>query len=365
MPLYVDIEKSYGDFKLKVCFETDKELFAILGASGCGKSLTLKCIAGIEKPDRGVIKLNKKILYDSVKGINLPARKRKIGYLFQNYALFPHMTVMQNIMCGAKDKAKAEEFVCRFFLEGKEKLYPHQLSGGQMQRVALARMLSGNPEYMLFDEPFSALDNYLKAQLEREVLYVMEGFENGGIFVSHDRNEVFRMTNRIAVMENGSLMDIQEKHELFSSPKTLAATLLTGCKNVTRLEKRGNGYYAIDWDMPLRVIQKEDMQESNTQENDVQNNNQPLKYVGIRAHFLEEVFDGDGENVIECEIQRVIEDTFSMIILFKNKRSGQTKRNHFGYDMLTYELPKEHWQEIKGRQLYLRIPPDKLILMES
>lgn len=348
MPLYVDIEKSCGDFKLKVCFETDKELFAILGASGCGKSLTLKCIAGIEKPDKGVIKLNGSVLYDSAKGINLPARKRKIGYLFQNYALFPHMTVMQNIMCGTKDKTKAEEFVRRFFLEGKEKLYPHQLSGGQMQRVALARMLSGSPEYVLFDEPFSALDNYLKAQLEREVLYVIEGFENGGIFVSHDRNEVFRMTDRIAVMENGNLMDIQEKHELFSAPKTLAATLLTGCKNVTRLEKRESGYYAIDWDMPLRVA-----------------GNQPLKYAGIRAHFLEEVFDTSGENVIECEIQRVIEDTFSMIILFKNKRSGQTKRNYLGYDMLTYELPKEHWQEIKDRQLYLRIPPDKLILMEN
>ena len=357
MSLYVDIEKRCGDFKLKVCFETDRELLAILGASGCGKSLTLKCIAGIEKPDKGVIKLNKRVLYDSVKGINLPARKRKIGYLFQNYALFPHMTVMQNIMCGTKDKTKAGEFVRRFFLEGKENLYPYQLSGGQMQRVALARMLSGNPEYVLFDEPFSALDNYLKAQLEREVMHVMEGFENGGILVSHDRNEAFRMTDRIAVIENGSLVDIQEKHELFAAPKTLAATLLTGCKNVTRLEKRGSSYYAIDWDMPLRVMQEE--------ENDVQNGDMSLKYAGIRAHFLEEVFDGSGENVIECEIQRVIEDTFSMIILFKNKRGGQKTRSQLSYDVLTYELPKEHWQEIKGRQLYLRLPPEKLILMEN
>ena len=115
MALYVDIEKRYGDFCLRVCFEMQREMFAILGASGCGKSLTLKCIAGIEKPDAGVIKLDDTVLFDAAKKINVPTRKRNIGYLFQDYALFPHMTVFQNIMCGAKDKDKTREWIGRFF----------------------------------------------------------------------------------------------------------------------------------------------------------------------------------------------------------------------------------------------------------
>lgn len=354
MSLFVDIEKNFGGFALKVRFETDREMFAILGASGCGKSLTLKCIAGIEKPDRGVIKLNGKVLFDSEKKINVPARKRRIGYLFQDYALFPNMTVIQNIMCGAHDREKAQAYVRRFYLEGKERLYPHQLSGGQKQRVALARMLAGSPEFVMFDEPFSALDNHLKTNLEREVMGVMEGLENGGIFVSHDRNEVYRMTDRIAVMENGNLVDIQEKHELFAAPKTLAATLLTGCKNVTRLEKRDGGFYALDWDMPLTLA--DDVEDAEAVD---------LKYAGIRAHFLEEAPDGSGENVIACEILRVIEDTFSFVVLFTNKKSERKDPDNTGYHVLTYELPKERWEEIRNRPLFLRLPPEKLILMEK
>lgn len=346
MALFVDIEKRYGDFCLRVCFETEKEMLAILGASGCGKSLTLKCIAGIEKPDTGVIKMEGEVLFDSVKKINVPARKRNIGYLFQDYALFPHMTVFQNILCGAKDKKRAREFVGRFFLEGKERLYPAQLSGGQKQRVALARMLAQNPRFVMFDEPFSALDNYLKMQLEREVMNVMETFENGGIFVSHDRNEVYRLTDRIAVMDNGSIVDIQSKHGIFDAPKTLAATLLTGCKNITRLERRENGYYALDWGMMLSVS----------------DGARAFRYAGVRAHFLEPVSadEKDVENVIACEILRVIEDTFSFVVLFTNR----TVAEKTGYAVMTYELAKEDWRRIAGKPLYLKIPRDKVILME-
>lgn len=351
MALYVDIEKRCGDFVLKVNFETEKEMFAILGASGCGKSLTLKCIAGIEKPDTGVIKLDDMVLFDSAKKINIPARKRGIGYLFQDYALFPNMTVFQNIMCGAGSKKKTNEYIEKFFLEGKEALYPAQLSGGQKQRVALARMLSQAPRLVMLDEPFSALDNYLKTQLEIEVMNAMEEFGNGGIFVSHDRNEVYRLTDRIAVMENGSIVDIQNKHGLFSAPKTLAATLLTGCKNVTRLEKRENGYYALDWCMMLSLSAQE------------QQDKRKLQYAAVRAHFLELAHESarGEENVMECEILRVIEDTFSMIVLFTNKAAEKKT----GYSVMTYELSKEKWRELKGKPLYLKIPAEQLILMEK
>lgn len=349
MSLYVDIEKRCGDFVLRVNFETEKEMFAILGASGCGKSLTLKCIAGIETPDTGVIKLDNTVLFDSSKKVNIPTRKRGVGYLFQDDALFPHMTVFQNIMCGAGDKKKTREYIEKFFLEGKEQLYPAQLSGGQKQRVALARMLAQSPKLVMLDEPFSALDNYLKTQLEREVMNVMETFENSGIFVSHDRNEVYRLTDRIAVMDNGSIVDIQNKHGLFSAPKTLAATLLTGCKNITRLEKREKGYYALDWCMMLSATGQGQQKE--------------MKYAGVRAHFLELAAENerDAENVLACELLRVIEDTFSMIVLFTNKAAAEKT----GYAVMTYELSKEEWQKIKDKPLYLKIPADKLILMEN
>lgn len=351
MSLYVDITKRCGDFLLRVRFETRDGLFAILGASGCGKSLTLKCIAGIEKPDTGVIKLDDTVLFDAAKKINVPTRKRNIGYLFQDYALFPYMTVFQNIMCGAKDKDRTREWIGRFFLEGKERLYPAQLSGGQKQRVALARMLAQNPRFVMFDEPFSALDNHLKTQLEREVMNVMETFENGGIFVSHDRNEVYRLTERIAVMENGQIVDIQDKHGIFDAPKTLAATLLTGCKNITRLERRGNGYFAQDWGIMLSCG------------NDTGASGALFRYAGVRAHFLEPVGTDErgAENVIACEILRVIEDTFSFIVLFTNR----TVAEKTGYAVMTYELAKEDWRRLVGEPLYLKIPMDKLILMEK
>lgn len=353
MALYVDIEKNCGDFHLKVQFETENEIFAILGSSGCGKSLTLKCIAGIEKPDAGIIRLDDEILFDSSEKINVPARKRKIGYLFQDYALFPNMTVFQNIMCGAKDRARTEEYIKKFYLEDKKTLYPSQLSGGQKQRAALARMLSGNPRLLMFDEPFSALDNYLKTQLEREVMNVLDAYGRRALFVSHDRNEVYRLTDRIAVMENGQMVDIQSKHELFQAPKTLAATLLTGCKNITRLERRSKDCYrALDWGTDFHLPSDADRSKD-------------YVYAGIRAHSLTLKESGkeasDSLCVMECEIIRVIEDTFSMVVLLKNKECAAKG----GYSLITCELPKEVWENLKKDRLFLEIQPEKIIWMEK
>ncbi len=152
-------------------------------------------------------------------------------------------------------------------------------------------------------------------------------------------------------MENGSIVDVQDKHGIFDAPKTLAATLLTGCKNITRLEWRGNGYYALDWEMMLSISGAVEAQ------------GKAFRYAGVRAHFLELVSETerDADNVIACEILRVIEDTFSFIVLFTN-RAAACKT---GYAVMTYELSKEDWHRIAGKPLYLKVPTDKVILMEK
>ena len=252
MDLNVSIKKKLRDFTLEVAFRVRDEVFALFGASGCGKSITLKCIAGIETPDCGSITLNGRILYDSAKNINLPPQARRVGYLFQNYALFPNMTVAQNITFAATgDKlSKLKQNIERFQLHGLENAYPNQLSGGQSQRVALARVLASHAEFLLLDEPFSALDSYLKWQLELELAQILKHY-GGAILVTHDRGEVFRLSDKVAVLHDGLISTIDSTQELFLNPKTLHAAILTGCK-VSRLRKiADNQFLAVDWDMIL------------------------------------------------------------------------------------------------------------------
>ncbi|MGX8693196.1 MAG: sulfate/molybdate ABC transporter ATP-binding protein, partial [Clostridia bacterium] len=196
MSLHVDIRKRLGSFTLDVSFTAENGVTSLLGASGCGKSMTLKCIAGIEKPDEGRIELDGRVLFDSETGVNLPPQKRRVGYLFQNYALFPNMTVAQNIFCGLnreKDRALKErrlrEMLRMMQLEGLEERKPAQLSGGQQQRVALARILVNDPQILLLDEPFSALDGHLRDSLKVEMRDLLERFGREVLMVTHDRNE--------------------------------------------------------------------------------------------------------------------------------------------------------------------------------
>lgn len=349
MALTVDIEKQLGKFFLKSRFEAGNETLAILGASGCGKSLTLKCIAGVETPDRGSVVLDGRVLYDSRKSINLPARKRGLGYLFQDYALFPNMTVGQNIACGipkGKDKDKLTgEKISMFYLEGLENLFPSQLSGGQQQRVALARMLASEPSLIMLDEPFSALDSFLKWQLEQEILSLKESFPGSILFVSHDRDEVYRLCDRVVVMEDGSTQEALQKKELFANPGTLSATLLSGCKNISSARKTGEySLFAQDWNIALNSLAPVP---------------DDLKYVGFRAHFLE-MAAGPDENIIECEVTRVVEDVFSIIVMARVK--GGTPANSRAY--LRYELAKEKWEKLANPQkILLKMPKSHLILM--
>lgn len=345
MALIVNIEKTLGDFHLNVHFTAEREVMALLGASGCGKSMTLKCIAGIVKPDKGHIGLNGRVLFDSEKKIDLPPQKRKVGYLFQQYALFPHMTVEQNIRAGAHARPKQEreqavrEVLHAFRLEGLENSRPSQLSGGQQQRCALARILVGQPELVLLDEPFSALDAYLKWQVELELADILKTFPCGTLFVTHSRDEVYRLCDTVCVLNRGKSDPKETVKELFRAPATMGAALISGCKNISPAEVQPDGTLLCrDWGVSLKTT-------LNVPEN--------TAYVGIRAHY----FTTEGtENAIPCTVERVVENPFSMVVMLQTAGAG----------MLRWELDKAAWSALAGTEklmLYVR-PADVMPLTE-
>lgn len=256
MSLLIDIEKRLGSFHLQVQLQAQDEVTALSGASGCGKSMTLKCIAGIVTPDRGRIVLNDRVLFDSAAHIDLPPQRRRMGYLFQNYALFPTMTVEKNILCaipGSKTEkgAALSDAVRRFRLEGLEHHYPAQLSGGQQQRVALARILAGEPKAILLDEPFSALDSYLKWSLEAELTQMLAAFSGPLVWVSHDLGECWRNCRTVCVLEQGRTGPVTDLETLVHRPATVEQARLAGCRNIYPVRQTPGGLRVPGWEASL------------------------------------------------------------------------------------------------------------------
>lgn len=313
MSLKVDIEKDFGSFSLKVNIEQEDGVLGFLGESGCGKSMTLKCIAGIVKPDKGKIILNGRVLFDSDKKINLPPQERKVGYLFQNYALFPHMTIKKNIEIGLSNLTETEKneivkkYLHKMKLEGFENRYPHQLSGGQQQRIAFARALVYKPEILLLDEPFSALDNHLKSNMENELIEILKDYKGNIVYVTHDIGECYRICDDIVVFSKGVGVNKREKSLLFNHPMSLTEANITGCKNISEIEiinKRK--VYAKNWGiectLPYEVIDNS-------------------KYIGIRAHhmtLIENNLQFARENLFELTVVKIFENSFSYIIYVQN-----------------------------------------------
>ena len=310
MSLEVKIKKRMGDFCLDVEFTSESGVTGLLGASGCGKSLTLRSIAGIIKPDEGYIVLNGKVLFDSRQKISLPPQKRQVGYLFQNYALFPNMTVAQNIACGLpheKNKKKKKEMVAAMMesmhLTGLESLKPHQLSGGQQQRTALARVLVGKPEVLLLDEPFSALDSYLKEQLMTELRKMLGYFDKDVLLVTHSRDEVYDLCDSMAIMESGKLIGMGRTKKIFSDPGTRTGAMLTGCKNIVPARAAGPRLVEIPrWGVTMHTGQ--DIREG-------------LCAIGIRAHYFDEAIT---DNAFPVVIEERIEEPFAWIIKFRYEK---------------------------------------------
>ena len=246
-------------------------LLALVRVSTCAASLGLESQVGEDS-------FKWKSFIDAKRKIHLPSRKRRIGFLFQNYALFPHMTVAQNIAFGLQELSKrnriskVRQYIEMMQLQDLENRYPHQISGGQQQRVALARALIIQPEAILLDEPLSALDTYLRNQIEKLLRKVLSSYEGATLFITHKLEEAYRVSSNIMVMSEGKVIANDTKENIFEKSPNLVVAKVTECKNISRAEIIDNyTVKALDWNCNLKVLEP------------IPNN---LKYLGIRAHHL-------------------------------------------------------------------------------
>lgn len=228
--LPINTAKGKKQLELNTCLKAN-EITAIFGESGAGKTTLLKIIAGLIKPEFGRIKVGDELWLDTQKNINLAIQKRKIGFVFQDYALFPNMSVKENISYAATSKQKAEELLSLMNLENLAKIYPKNLSGGQAQRVALARALAREPQILLLDEPLSALDFKMRSFLQDELVKILQHFKITTLLVSHDLAEIYKLSHRILELSDGKVIKDARTNEFFTSSNLsaklrLSATLL-------------------------------------------------------------------------------------------------------------------------------------------
>ena len=370
MSLEVNIKKKYPSFTLDVAFTAGDETLGFLGASGCGKSLTMRCIAGIETPDEGRIVVNDQVFFDSEQHINLKPQQRKTALLFQSYMLFPNLTVAENVAAGiGREVSKADRAsmvaaeLKRFGLEGFDARYPAQLSGGQQQRVALARMLAARPGILMLDEPFSALDAHLKSVLEQNLVSLFDAFHGTVLYVSHDIDEALRFCDRIAVVEAGRIMETGTGDDLVNRPQSLAGVKLSGCKNATAAERLDAHRVSLPkWG--IEAVTRDEVPED-------------VKALGVRAFYLERA-DGPGENCYRVRVDRVSDSRFERTVLlgFLDRDETATPTVARTDDEMKYLHQHLFWRVDKlkvdaealpheGEELWIRIPPDKVYLVSK
>jgi len=358
MAIGVSIHMRKNKFCLDVDFQTKSKRIGVLGASGCGKSMTLKTIAGIETPQNGQIQVDETCFLDTEKRINVSPQKRQTGYLFQNYALFPTMSVEKNIRIGIRDKTKEEqkqifrEMVKKFQLQGCEKKYPCELSGGQQQRVALARIMAYHPNLIMLDEPFSALDSFLKENLKHEMKEFLKNYEGTMILVSHSRDEIYELSDWLIIMEHGRIVEMGNTKGIFLRPSKRQTARLTGCKNISAIKKIGeHTCLALDWDIVFEV----EMEISDK-----------ARYIGFRAHHLKITDEVQNvQNTFTAEIQSISDAPFEETYFLKtiSSKEAHEKENQ----TMCFKIHKES-MELRRREkelVYVSISPKDIFVMEE
>ena len=305
--------------------------------------MTLRCIAGISKPDRGRIELDGVVLFDSEKKINLPPQKRNTGFLFQDYALFPNMTVKQNIMTGVKHKttrerqATAEEMAETFHITAHLNKHPYQLSGGEKQRCALARIFAGSPDILMLDEPFGALDSHLRWALELELAELFKRFNKPVLYVSHNRGEIYRLCDNIVIMNNGKNEACGGKWSVFKNPQTVQAARITGCKNIASAVIMGKQVSVPDWGIEFESL----------------NIPNDTNFIGIRANHIVPAVTAKKDDVAAMfpfEIVSEIEDTFTYILMVRKQGT---------------DLPAIRWEMPKKKRAELMEMPQELAFLHE
>jgi molybdate transport system permease protein len=360
MALEIQIEKKLPEFTLDVSFTAGNAPLSILGPSGAGKTMLLRCIAGLERAHRGRIALDGRVLLDTAGRVHVPARDRHVGMLFQHFALFPHRTVAENVAFGLQKLPAAEQaqrvttLLERTHIGGLEKRYPRQLSGGEQQRVALARALAVEPGALLLDEPLSSLDTHLRSQMEAQLLETFAAYHRPTLLVTHDIEEAYRLSDQMLVLSRGRVAAFGAKEEVFRRPPSVEVARLTGCKNFSRARTVSEGIVeALDWGCQLRVAHAPAG---------------PVAHVGIRAHHIDFVEAGAGGfqqlNIFPCWLVRSSETPFRITLYLRLHRApGESAE--IPQIELQAEVFKEKWQLFRDRPFpwHVRIAPESLFVM--
>jgi molybdate transport system permease protein len=356
MPLEAYFQKKLREFSLEVSFKSWDEPLAVLGPSGSGKTMLLRAIAGLERPESGTISLNNRIVFDAQKRIHLPPRERRIGMLFQNYALFPHRTAEENIAFGLsrlpvlEREKKVADTTRRVHLSGMEKRFPGELSGGEQQRIALARALAIDPEALLLDEALTALDTHLRSQLEQQLLETLSSFGRPALLVTHNIEEAYRLGKKLMVLVRGRIAVHGDTAEIFKRPPSVEVARLTGCKNFSRARVASDHTVeAIDWGCRLLVPAIPGTK---------------VHHAGIRAHHIDfreaKTTAGKNDNVFPCWLVRTSETPFRITLFLRLHSAPQ------GDDAphLQAEVFKEKWDRFRHQPFpwHVRLAPESVLL---
>lgn len=349
--LVVNLEKPLSEFYLNVAFQTQQPPLGILGASGAGKSMTIRCIAGLETPRQGKIVLNGRVLFDAENGVDVRSCDRNVGIVFQNYALFPHLTVAQNIAFGIKSKhqrlAKVNVWLETVGLSDLGNRYPHQLSGGQQQRVALARALAMEPDILLLDEPLSALDTYLRSHLEKLLHQVLSNYSGITLFITHKLEEAYRLCPNLLVLANGQIVAVGTRENIFKHPPTVEVARVTECKNVSHARSITDSCVeALDWGCRLQLTTSLPPEGG---------------YIGIRAHHIQFPPNCDVENTFPGWLAMVSETQHRVTLYIKLHHKPSSDRDYH----LQAEVYRDKWYQLQQQPLPwpIQLAPQTVIVM--
>ncbi len=351
--LSVDVNRQLDSFNLQVAFDVGDGTLGLLGPSGSGKSMTLRMIAGLTRPEKGRIVLNGKPLFDADVKANVPAAARKVGIVFQDYALFPHMSVAQNVgfglshLPGPQREERVAHQLARLHISDLADRFPREISGGQRQRVAIARCLATEPDLLLLDEPFAALDPHLRRQTEEQLRAALAGYRGSVIFVTHDMEEAFRFCSELLVLDQGQVIAHGPRIELFESPGRVAVARLTGCKNIAAARQTTANRVAVDsWGCELQILTQAGAE---------------ITHIGYRSHQFTLQGPEEAPNTFACWLVSTSEAPHEMTLYLRlGGAPGPDDAHHVQAD-----LPKSEWRKLQQQPQpwRLTLEPDRILAL--